>query len=95
MVVGYTMPGISAMMIRKKALIPYVSLPNILAGEQLVPEFLHYYCKPDWIASRLIDEMKPERSALLKERFVTMHESLLRPTEKLALEAILGVMRPL
>ena len=95
MVVGYTMPGISAMLIRKKGLIPYVSLPNILAGEPLVPEFLHYYCKPDWIASRLIDEMRPERSDYLKKRFTVMHESLLRPTEQLALEAILGVMRPL
>jgi lipid-A-disaccharide synthase len=95
MVVGYTMPAISAMLMRKKGLIPYVSLPNILSGEAIVPEFLHYNCRADWIASRLAYEMQPERSALLRERFTEMHRSLTRPTERLALEAIQSVMRPL
>lgn len=93
MVVGYTTPGISAMLIRKKGLIPYVSLPNILAGRVIVPEFLHYYCTPDALACSLIDQLKESRRASLKDQFEQMHHSLLRPTAQLACDAIESVMR--
>lgn len=93
MVVGYIMPGLTAMLMKKKGLIPYVSLPNILSGRIVVPEFLQYYCTPDAIAARLIDEMKPERSKELNTLFTAMHESLLRPTASLAVKAILSVMK--
>lgn len=94
MVVGYTMPGISAYLMKKKGLIPYVSLPNILSGRIVVPEFLHYYCTADRIAARLIDELRDSRKAELAALFSRMHESLLRPTAALAVEAIERVMRP-
>lgn len=93
MVVGYTTPGISAMLIRKKGLIPYVSLPNILAGRVIVPEFLHYYCTPDALACSLIDQLKDSRRAALQDQFEEMHHSLLRPTAQLACDAIESVMR--
>ena len=92
MVVGYTMPAISAMLIRKKGLIPYVSLPNILAGRCIVPEFLQYYCTPDALAVSLIDQLKDERRIELEAVFEEMHQSLLRPTAKLATDAIASVM---
>ena len=92
MVVGYTMPAISAMLIRKKGLIPYVSLPNILAGRCIVPEFLQYYCTPDALAVSLIDQLKDERRIELEAVFEEMHQSLLRPTAQLATDAIASVM---
>ncbi|MDO4936871.1 MAG: lipid-A-disaccharide synthase, partial [Sutterellaceae bacterium] len=67
MVVGYTMPALSAMLMKKKGLIPYVSLPNILAGRIVVPEFLHYYCTPDAIAASLIDQLSDKRKSELVE----------------------------
>lgn len=52
MVVGYAMPALSALIMKDKGLIPYVSLPNILAGRAIVPEFLHYYCTAErWPAA--------------------------------------------
>ena len=93
MVVGYTMPALSAMLMKKKGLIPYVSLPNILAGRIIVPEFLHYFCTPDAIAASLIDQLKDKRKAELVEIFEAMHASLLRPTAQLASEAIVSTMR--
>lgn len=93
MVVGYTMPALSAMLMKKKGLIPYVSLPNILAGRIIVPEFLHYFCTPDAIAAALIDQLKDKRKAELVEIFEAMHASLLRPTAQLASEAIVSTMR--
>lgn len=93
MVVGYVMPGLTALLMKKKGLIPYVSLPNILSGRIVVPEFLQYYCTPDALAARLLDEMAPERRAELKTLFTDMHRSLLRPTADLATNAILSVMK--
>lgn len=93
MVVGYTMPALSAMLMKKKGLIPYVSLPNILAGRIVVPEFLHYYCTPDAIAASLIDQLKDKRRSELVELFEAMHVSLLRPTAQLASEAIMSTIK--
>lgn len=92
MVVGYQMPALTAYVMRKKALIPYVSLPNILAGRMVVPEFLQYNCEPDWMAASLMDLLHDSRSTT--DIFYEMHASLLRPTAELATEAICSVMRP-
>ena len=40
MVIAYRMPACSAWLMRRKKMIPWVGLPNILAGEFLVPELL-------------------------------------------------------
>ena len=93
MVVGYTMPALTAYLMRRKGLIPYVSLPNILAQRPVVPEFLQYYCKPDMIAASLIDQLSDRRRRQLTDLFTRMHESLLRPTAELACEAIERVLR--
>lgn len=89
MVVGYVMPAISALIMKDKGLIPYVSLPNILAGRAIVPEFLHYFCTADALACSLIDQLKDSRRRMLEEIFSGMHESLRRPTADLAAQAIM------
>lgn len=93
MVVGYVMPALSALIMKNKGLIPYVSLPNILAGRAIVPEFLHFFCTPDAMACSLIDQLKDSRRKTLEDIFTQMHESLLRPTADLAAEAILETAR--
>ena len=40
MVISYKMPRVSAWIMRRKAHLPYAGLPNILAGEFVVPELL-------------------------------------------------------
>ncbi len=92
-VVGYKMPSLTAWIMRNKGLLPYVSLPNILCGEMVVPEFLQYYCAPEPIAYRLLDELEPRRRAELAARFTQLHSSLLRPTAQLASDAIDRVIK--
>lgn len=92
LVVGYKMPALTAWLMRNKGLIPYVSLPNILSDEALVPEFLQYYCTPEAIAYSILEQLKPSRRAFLVERFTQMHETLLRPTASLACDAIARVL---
>lgn len=91
-VVGYKMPPLTAWLMRNKGLIPYVSLPNILLADAVIPEFLQYYCRADAIAYSLLDQLEPNRRALLSERFSELHASLLRPTADCACEAIARVL---
>ena len=94
MVVGYKMPAITGMIMQKKALIHCVSLPNILLGENVVPEFLQYFCEPDAISHALEDAINNEaRHKMLVERFSAMHESLRADTANLAADVIVGMAR--
>lgn len=88
MVVGYSMPGLTGIMMQKKGIINYVSLPNILAGERLVPELLQYYCRAEPLAFQLWQAYERRDDHRLIDRFVQIHESLLRDTPTLAAEAI-------
>lgn len=94
MVVGYKMPAITGMIMQKKALIHCVSLPNILLGKNVVPEFLQFFCEPDAISYALEDAINNEvRRKMLVERFSAMHESLLADTANLAADVIVGMAR--
>ena len=91
MVVGYAMPGLTGILMQKKGIIDFVSLPNILAGERLVPELLQYYCRAETLAYALWREYERRNDARLMDRFTQMHESLLRDTPQLAADAIAQV----
>lgn len=94
MVVGYKMPALTGLLMQRKALIHCVSLPNILLGENVVPEFLQFFCEPDPISYALEDALSDEaKKKMLAERFGALHESLRADTPNLAAEAILSVVR--
>lgn len=94
MVIAYRMPRLSAWLMRRKGQIPWVGLPNILAGELLVPELLQERATPEALADALWAQLNDsELRARLERRFASMHEELRRDTASLAAEAILEVAR--
>ena len=44
------------------AKIPYASLPNILAGREIVPECLQFKCRPEILASELDKLLNSEKN---------------------------------
>ncbi len=89
MVIGYRLPWLSWRLMKDRGYLPWVGLPNILAGEGLVDELLQQDCEGGALAGRalaLLDDA-PRREAL-RERFAALHEALLRPTAALAAQAI-------
>lgn len=72
---------------------PPVGLPNILAGEMIVPELLQNAATGQALADalwfQLTDQANRQR---LEERFLAMHYSLLRNTAQTSAEAILDVI---
>jgi lipid-A-disaccharide synthase len=53
MVVAYRMPALSWWLMSRLARTPFAALPNILAGEALVPELLQHDAEPGALASAL------------------------------------------
>ncbi len=89
MVIGYRLPWLSWRLMKDRGYLPWVGLPNILAGEGLVDELLQHDCEGPALARSalgLLDDA-PRRERL-RERFARIHETLLRPTAALAAQAI-------
>jgi lipid-A-disaccharide synthase len=79
MVVVYRVSGSTALIARTLRLIksPFVSLPNVMAGEALVPELLQEAVTGEAIAgevSRWLDDVA--RREWLHHRFATLHANL-------------------
>jgi lipid-A-disaccharide synthase len=77
MVVTYRVKPLTHWLVKRKALLPYFSLPNILAGEFIVPELLQDDATPDNLAQALLNwldnRVARER---LRRRFEALHASL-------------------
>ena len=54
-VITYRMPRLSWRMMRNRGYLPYVGLPNILAGDFIVPEFLQDEATPDNLAQAMLN----------------------------------------
>lgn len=94
MVIAYRMPAASYWLMRQMGTVAFIGLPNILAGEALVPELIQDEATPQRLSDALLailgDRPRCER---LRERFAAMHESLKRDTPRLAAEAILATVK--
>ena len=89
MVISYKVPWLTAQIMKRQGYLPYVGLPNILAGEFVVPELLQDDATPEKLANAVLHWLgKPQEVARLKERFSVMHELLRKPTGLLVAQAI-------
>lgn len=77
MVITYRVPALTAYLMRKKALLPWIGLPNILAREFVVPERVQEDATPENLAADALAWLDdaPRRQALV-ETFHAMHVSL-------------------
>jgi len=93
MVISYKMPRVSAWIMRRKAHLPYAGLPNILAGEFVVPELLQEDATAENLAQALCNQLQDkEVRQRLESRFLEMHLSLRQDTARVAVEAILPLL---
>jgi lipid-A-disaccharide synthase len=77
MVITYRVPALTYHLMKRKALLPYVGLPNILSGEFVVPELLQDEATPANLAQALGNwlDAKPARDRL-RARFEHLHAEL-------------------
>lgn len=94
MVVAYKVAPLSAFLFRHLSYLPYVALPNILAGRFVVPEFLQEEATADNLAQALGNLVcDKETCARLARLFTDMHLELRQNTAERAAQAVLPIAR--
>lgn len=94
MVISYTVPWLTAQIMKRQGYLPYVGLPNILCREFVVPELLQDEAKPENLATAVLAWINdPVKVSDLVKRFTDLHHQLQRPTSELAVQAIIATIR--
>lgn len=93
MVVAYKMAPLTAIVLGWMVKTPYISLPNLIAGEKLVPEFIQDDAEPAALALAIMQYFEnPEQTNQLIERFTQMHFELKRNASARAADAIAALI---
>lgn len=95
MVITYRVPALTARLMRKKALLPWIGLPNILARDFVVPERVQEEATPEHLAADALAWLAdaPRRQALA-ERFRTLHETLRQNAAMRIADALAPYLEP-
>lgn len=98
MVVAYRMKPMSYFLAKHLVKTPYIALPNLLAGEMLVPEMIQDDCIPEKLAQKLSIYFEKSESAVqyrhdLIQRFTDLHQLIQCDADKQAAQAVLDLLR--
>lgn len=93
MVIAYRMSPVTWMLMKRMLYLPWIGLPNILAGESLVPEFVQEEATPWKLAGALMALMQDAAAQTRQiERFREIHGNLRQNTAEKAASAVLEVL---
>lgn len=93
MVITYRMPWLSWQILKRMNYLPYVGLPNILAGRFVVPELLQKEATPTKLAETTLKLISDKE--LMKEiqaEFTRIHHSLKQNAEDKAAQVVLSYL---
>jgi lipid-A-disaccharide synthase len=94
MVIAYRQSPITWALMKPMLYLPYVGMPNILAGERLVPELLQDDASPANLAGALLTLLRDTASQKRQvERFREFHEVLRQNNAEKAADAVLAFLR--
>lgn len=94
MVVTYRLAPMTYALIRRRGYrLPYVALPNILAGRFVVPEILQDDATPENLAQAVLNQLGDKVVRQRQERaFLDLHMALRQNTREKAVEAIVPLL---
>lgn len=94
MVISYTVPWITAEIMKRQGYLPYIGLPNILCQNFVVPELLQEDAKPETLARATLEWLDhPSQVDQLVEIFDELHHLLQKPTGELAAQAVVETIQ--
>lgn len=95
MAIAYKMASFSYRMMRRMGYLPYVGLPNILAGRFVVPEFIQDDATAENLARALLNYYSDKKTcALIGEVFREIHLQLKQNTAEKAAKAVIDSLPP-
>ncbi|MCX7960440.1 MAG: lipid-A-disaccharide synthase [Burkholderiales bacterium] len=93
LVITYRQSPITWALMRRMLYLPYIGLPNILAGEPLVPEFVQAQATPGALAEAVLALLEdPAARQRQVQKFAEIHRVLRQNTAQKAADAVLGVL---
>ncbi len=94
MVISYKVPWLTGQIMKRQGYLPYVGLPNILAGRFVVPEILQHFATPEALADATLKQLNDEANRrTLTEIFTDMHIALRQNTSQKAADAVARVLQ--
>lgn len=91
LVIAYRMSWFNELLARLLVNVPFIGLPNLLAGESVCPEFLQRDATPENLAQALSKYLQGEQTDYLPT-FIALHESLALGGSVKAAEVIDGLL---
>ena len=97
MVVGYRMKPLTYFLAKHLVKTPYISLPNLLADEMLVPEMIQEDCTAEKLIEKLAPYLGQDESAVqnrhvLIQRFTELHQKIQCDADKQAAQAVIDLL---
>ena len=97
LVVGYRMKPLTYFLAKHLVKTPYISLPNLLADEMLVPEMIQEDCTAEKLTEKLIPYLEQDESAVqnrhvLIQRFTELHQKIQCDADKQAAQAVIDLL---
>lgn len=90
MVVAYKLAPLSHWLLKKMVKSPYISLPNLLAAEMLVPEFIQDAATPEALGEAVLAQLRD--GSKQTQRFAELHESLRCDASQRAAQGVLQLL---
>lgn len=93
MVVAYRLSPLTYQLARFLVKVDVYSLPNLLAGETLVPEIIQHDVTPERLSATVLDYFEnPLHATALQQRFTEIHKTLQQNASASAAKAILDLV---
>lgn len=90
MVISYKISSLTYAYVKHKIKVPYVGLPNILLGKNVVPELLQHNATPQKLAQAVLHWYEsPAEVRAVQNDFERLHQQLTMKTDELAAQAVL------
>ena len=95
MIVSYIVSPITAMIMRRLLKQDFISLPNLLAGHEVVPEILQEQATAENLSNAVNERLENEDLIhQLQETFLSIHKQLKRGADEQAALAIVNLLEP-
>lgn len=93
MIIAYRMPALTYQIARRIVKTPFIGLPNLLAGELIVPELIQHAASPEKIAELMLGYVRDHGKAQqVRDRFTSLHREMLMDSNQLSAEAVASVV---
>lgn len=93
MVVAYRLQPLSYFIIRAMVSVKYIALPNLLANEAVVEEFIQAKAEPTGLAQAVLEKFKHPQHDQQIEKFTEIHHTLKKNASEKAAQAVLQLIK--